>query len=184
MHDYTTPPGAASAMPFGKHKGQPLSDVPGDYLVWLLRECKLSSGLRVAVADELTRRGQRPPPVEVPPPPRCPDCKSASEPRYTWQQRRDGGRCIRGECAACQRFLAFVPLVEPYTGMADRAASMTPELDVLITCNELGIDLKSDGQAADFATPADRERAPQRLRDLLRQCSHSLVQPQSGHFRN
>ncbi len=33
-------------LPFGRHAGQPLADVPGDYLDWLLRRCRLSAGLR------------------------------------------------------------------------------------------------------------------------------------------
>jgi uncharacterized protein (DUF3820 family) len=37
-------------LPFGRHKGQPLDTVPSDYLDWLLRSCKLSSGLRAATA--------------------------------------------------------------------------------------------------------------------------------------
>ena len=39
-------------LPFGKHKGVPLPDVPLSYLQWLLREVKLSYGLRAAVADQ------------------------------------------------------------------------------------------------------------------------------------
>jgi hypothetical protein len=163
-------------LPFGRHKGIPLPDVPLSYLQWLLREVKLSSGLRAAVADEVSRRGGTPPPAPPPPaPPRCPDCRSASESVYRWQQRRDGQRVIRAECGACAKFITFTPLVEPYTAAADAAASMTPDLDLLISCCELGIGLKSDGEAADFATPADWHRAPQRVKDLLRQCTHSLA---------
>jgi hypothetical protein len=43
--------------PFGKHKDEPLANVPASYLLWSLRDCKLSSGLRAAVAGELQRRG-------------------------------------------------------------------------------------------------------------------------------
>jgi hypothetical protein len=161
-------------LPFGKHKGRPLSDVPASYLSWLLT-IKLSSGLRAAVEGELRRRGQTVREQQPLPTPRCPDCRSASEPVFRWQQRRDGQRVIRSECGACQRFIAFAPRVEPYTSMADAAASMTPELDLLVSCNELGIDLRSDGQSVDFASPSDWYHAPQRVRDLLRQCTHSLA---------
>jgi uncharacterized protein (DUF3820 family) len=34
----------ALTLPFGRHKGKPLGDVPGDYLRWMLKECRLSSG--------------------------------------------------------------------------------------------------------------------------------------------
>jgi len=43
-------------MPFGKHKGRPLSDVPTDYLCWLLDECDLRPGFRRAVDAELRGR--------------------------------------------------------------------------------------------------------------------------------
>jgi hypothetical protein len=82
---------------------------------------------------------------------------------------------VRAECAACQKWLGFAPTAEPYTTAADKAASMTPELDLLCSCLELGLDLRSDGQAVDFASPPDWHHAPQRVRDLLRQCSHSLA---------
>jgi uncharacterized protein (DUF3820 family) len=39
-------------LPFGRHKGKPLAEVPVDYLLWALRECKLSSGLFAAVAGD------------------------------------------------------------------------------------------------------------------------------------
>jgi hypothetical protein len=44
-------------MPFGKHKGTPLVDVPTGYLQWVLRNCTdLHPGLRTALARELARR--------------------------------------------------------------------------------------------------------------------------------
>jgi len=43
-------------MPFGKHKGKSLTDIPIDYLVWLVNECDLKESLRVAVEKELRRR--------------------------------------------------------------------------------------------------------------------------------
>jgi hypothetical protein len=50
-----------TTMPFGKHKGLPLTAVPTDYLHSLLGQCKLSSGFFAAVSAELTRRGLTPP---------------------------------------------------------------------------------------------------------------------------
>jgi hypothetical protein len=58
-------------MPFGRHKGTPLADVPESYLGWPLPGCKLSSGLRAAVAAELERRGVRPPAAAVKAEPDC-----------------------------------------------------------------------------------------------------------------
>jgi hypothetical protein len=44
-------------MPFGKHKGKPLSRVDDGYLQWLLGECtNLPDYLREAVAHELITR--------------------------------------------------------------------------------------------------------------------------------
>jgi uncharacterized protein (DUF3820 family) len=45
----------ATEMPFGKHKGRPLHDLPGEYLHWLAGR-ELSGWLADAVAAELTRR--------------------------------------------------------------------------------------------------------------------------------
>ena len=55
-------------LPFGRHQNKPLAEVPADYLGWLLREAKLSSGLRSAVAGELERRGLVAPPQPEPRP--------------------------------------------------------------------------------------------------------------------
>ena len=55
------------SLPFGRHRGKLLPDVPSDYLAWLLRAVKLSRGLRDAVAAELVGRG-----VAAPPPPALP----------------------------------------------------------------------------------------------------------------
>jgi hypothetical protein len=56
---YTT-----TRMPFGKHKGEALVDIPTPYLEWLLAECELRDWLLTAVVTELDRRerGEEPPP--------------------------------------------------------------------------------------------------------------------------
>jgi hypothetical protein len=42
---------------FGKHRGQPVTAVPSDYLDWCLRECRcLRAHLREAIEAELARR--------------------------------------------------------------------------------------------------------------------------------
>jgi hypothetical protein len=42
---------------FGRHNGQPVEDVPTDYLLWCLRECKrLDQLLADAIREELYRR--------------------------------------------------------------------------------------------------------------------------------
>jgi hypothetical protein len=52
-----------TTLPFGKHKGKALGEVPGGYLAWLASACKLSAGLRDAVAAELCARGLPVPPT-------------------------------------------------------------------------------------------------------------------------
>src|SRR5262245_58291439 len=43
-------------MPFGKHAGKALAEIPLSYLVWLAEECDLRAPLRRAVEEELRRR--------------------------------------------------------------------------------------------------------------------------------
>jgi hypothetical protein len=43
-------------MPFGKHKGQRIEDIPTSYLAWLLNECDLERWLEHAVTEEMERR--------------------------------------------------------------------------------------------------------------------------------
>lgn len=50
--------GSGQRMPFGKHRGRLLSDLPADYLAWLA-SIDLKPFLRAAVRDELSRRGHR-----------------------------------------------------------------------------------------------------------------------------
>jgi hypothetical protein len=117
--------GAGPTLPFGRHKHQPLPSIPGDYLRWLMREHKLSSGLRAAVAGELVRRGLTPPePPEPPPLPPCRHCGHRAV-RLSWQEDVRGHRRIRVVCWRCHRFIMFAPHVEPYISEADRAGSPT-----------------------------------------------------------
>ena len=47
--------GWVPTMPFGKHKGRKLSDVPGDYLRWLLtRTDRISPDLKAAIQEQLS----------------------------------------------------------------------------------------------------------------------------------
>jgi hypothetical protein len=164
-------------MPFGKHKGKALADIPSSYLGWLLRECRLSTGVRSAVAAELeSRGGKAPAPPSPKPEPDCRPCGAGPEAiSYSWLQTRNGGRQISRRCSRCGEWLGSAPHVEPFVSRADAAASATPVLDVLTGCEELGIRLRSDGAAAGFASYEDCRKAPQELRALVRQCRHSLA---------
>lgn len=58
-------------MPFGKHKGEPLSEVPDDYLEWCLEKMeRLSDYCRHAFEEEMDRRYPPAPPPPKSPPPR------------------------------------------------------------------------------------------------------------------
>ncbi len=69
-------------MPFGRHRGLDLVDVPSDYLHWLTT-LDLRPRLRDAVVEEVERRrgegGRRRDPVEAPGVPRCPSRSLALE---------------------------------------------------------------------------------------------------------
>jgi uncharacterized protein (DUF3820 family) len=169
----------AITMPFGAHKHRPLTELPESYLVWALRECRqLSSGLRVALANELTRRGFTPPPIKppAPPPKECRNrhCRSPKL-AYRWFQDRIGRPQIKWSCAVCGRSMGFMPLLEPFVTWANSQSSETATLDVLIRCDELGIQLSNDGRAVDFATEADRRKASNELQRRLGQCRHDLA---------
>jgi hypothetical protein len=159
------------------YKGCLLWQVPKDYLAWLLRTCKLSSGLRAAVRAELLHRGADSSglPPELPPAsePTCPRCGCRGM-AYAWFEDRLKRRQVRRSCGRCGKHLGFAPQVPPYTTLADAAASPTAVLDVLTQCEELGIALKSDGQAADFATREDSLWAEPTLRERVAQCRATL----------
>jgi hypothetical protein len=167
-------------LPFGKHRGRPLAEVPADYLLWALQECKLSSGLRAAIAAEYERRYatceilDAPPPAPEPSPlPACRQCGVAGIIAH-WQEDCAGGRRIRGECVRCGRFLCWLPQLEPWIRQADYNASPTPVLDVLTQLDDLGIELESDGHSMQVPLQ-DWQRVPPELHALIRQCSHQLA---------
>ena len=169
----TEPP--APTLPFGRHKDKPLGEVPADYLLWLVRKCKLSSGLRTTIAGELSRRGVE---VPAPPPPRpippCRDCGPGAGHVLFWMQDRVGRKRIRAECKRCRRLVDHPPCVPPYSTMADATASPTAMLDVLTRLDDLGVQLHSDGRAA-WVGGDDYRRVPPDLRALVKQCSHELA---------
>jgi hypothetical protein len=162
------------ALPFGKHKDKPLSDVPTAYLQWAIRECKLSSGLRTAVADELTRRGVEAPPP--PPPPPIPRCRRCGDAGYScnWQTDSAGRKRIRASCRRCGSHLTFPPCREPFTTQADRNASPAPILDALTRLGGLGVELLSNGRSV-YYKPGDWQKVPDDLCTIVRQASHELA---------
>jgi hypothetical protein len=161
-------------LPFGRHRDRPLSEVPSDYLQWAIRECKLSSGVRTAVTDELRRRNVETP-APAPPRPliRCPDHRHA-ELLLFWMQDSLGRVRIRAECSVCRRSTDHPPCVSPYTELADANASQTPILDALTRLEDLGVQLQSDGRTV--AIPwQDWRRVPPDLHAIVRQCRHQLA---------
>jgi hypothetical protein len=160
--------------PFGKYKHKPMSEVPTSYLLWALRECRLSNGLRNSVANELGKRGVEAPP---PPPPRpippCRTCPGAGHLCY-WMQDRLGRRIIRAECRKCRRLVDHPPCVPPYSTIADATANPTVMLDVLTRLDDLGMRLHSDGRSA-WIGGDDYRKVPPDLKALVKQCSHELA---------
>jgi len=55
-------------IPFGKYKGQDLTTVPDDYLLWLTANIPLREPLLRAVVEEMTERDSDVPPLPSPPP--------------------------------------------------------------------------------------------------------------------
>jgi hypothetical protein len=162
------------AVPFGRHKDKPLGEVPSSYLQWLIRECKLSSGLRAAVADELRRRNLDAP-APAPPRPLRP-CRDHPQATLVcrWFEDALGRRRVRADCAVCHRHTDYPPCVPPYTTLADSNASKAPVLDALTWLEKLGIELESDGRSVQVPW-RDWQRVPPELHALLRQCSHQLA---------
>jgi hypothetical protein len=162
------------SLPFGKHKGRPLPQVPSGYLQWLIRECKLSSGMRSAVADELRHRNIDAP---APAPPRplrpCRDHPDA-ELLLLWMEDRLGRRRIRAECSMCRRPADYPPCVPPYSTQADANVSPTAALDALTALQELGVELRSDGRGV-WVAGEDWRRVPADLHATIRQQSNLLA---------
>jgi hypothetical protein len=161
------------SLPFGQHRGVPLPNVPTPYLLWLLREVKLSPGLRGNVADELARRGveaPQPPPYR---PPTCQKCGPRSGLLASWMQDAAGKKRIRGECGQCRAYLGFLPQQEPYLSQANSTASAAPVLDCLTQAEAEGVALVSDGKVADFTPGAWRKASPA-LKARLRECRAEL----------
>jgi hypothetical protein len=105
--------------------------------------------------------------------PPCPKGCAAGH-RCGWQKTRGGGRCIRAECSACGRFLAFAPQVEPHLGLANASASPTVLLDVLVAADEAGVGLWNDGAAVRIDA-RDYARAPRVPRARVLECGFRLA---------
>jgi hypothetical protein len=102
---------AEYTLPFGKCRGSSPRSVPTGYLSWLLRACKLSTGLRAAALAELSSRPDRP--GDLPPGPARGEvvCRACGGVRVAvrWQELAGGRRAIRADCDDCGRYVAFLP---------------------------------------------------------------------------
>jgi Putative quorum-sensing-regulated virulence factor len=157
------------SLPFGKHKNQPLPEVPTNYLCWLTREAKLSAGLRAAVGDELAGRGVTPPAPPEPPADRPrPCCRCGClEARLSWQTFRNGARQIRRTCVRCDGLLGFAAQTPANVAQADRNSSPAPLLELLTGLEEAGVEARKVGGVVQFVP---WRRMTPRLMELERQC--------------
>jgi hypothetical protein len=57
-----------NTMPFGKHKGTPIRDLPSDYIRWVLENLNLRDQLFKALSGEYERRGGSSPKRKSPQP--------------------------------------------------------------------------------------------------------------------
>jgi hypothetical protein len=164
------------SLPFGRHRGWPLGEVPTDYLLWLLRTCKLSTGLQAAVRAELLSRPNCPPQLDPEPGPgpvRCRRC-GGTDLRLYWQQLAGaGGRAIRADCRRCRRFVAFVPQTAANVAAADAAQPPAALLDVLIRAEEEGVEVVRRGERLALLPPG---KASPELEVLVRQNTRGLLQ--------
>jgi hypothetical protein len=110
-------------LPFGMHKNVPVEEIPTDYLTWVLRECKLSSRLRAALAEELLSRGVQPPASRRTAPPRTCARHPGAGLRCEWQEDCRGELRIRATCRQCKRFICFAPQTEFFVRMANAHTS-------------------------------------------------------------
>jgi hypothetical protein len=169
-------------LPFGQYRGSPPRAAPTGYLRWLLRTCRLSSGLRAAIRAELESRPGGtvglPPEAELK---RAPlSCRFCGLQRFlvTWHEHAGGQqRVLRADCAVCGRFVAFLPLTPENVAEADAAKSPTGLLDVLIRAEDEGVRLVCGDGRVQF-DPAGR--ASKQLLVLVRQHQHQLLRHLGG----
>jgi Putative quorum-sensing-regulated virulence factor len=80
-------------MPWGKHRGAELDDVPLSYLTWCLEECDLpaalSTAIRRTIADRLgLRPSAPPPPLRRRAPPAALDRQRLADALARWHRRQ------------------------------------------------------------------------------------------------
>ena len=170
-----------TSLPFGKYAGVPFAKVPTDYLRWTGQECRLSTGLRSAVRDELARRGVALPEPPMAPPRGCGRCGHTGEPRAAWLHQRDGRKAICGECAGCGSWLGALPLTPENVRLADAGTDLAALLTFLIRLGEVGVDVQLVGGRLVYDPPLLPE-----LRGLERQCRgalHTMLTPEPSGDR-
>jgi hypothetical protein len=121
------------AMPYGKHRGRAPDEVPCDYLLWMLRNCKLSGGLRQAIRDSLLAREVDEDQLPPEPAPQAPCCRRCGgvELLLTWQALGNTeSKVIRAECRGCGAFVYFAPQTPENVALADSGCAVpAPQAD-------------------------------------------------------
>jgi hypothetical protein len=161
-------------LPFGRHRGEPLGQVPTDYLEWFLKTCKPSAGLRAVIRAELSARPDAPrdlPSEAEATVVSCQSCGSGNV-AVSWHEHRDGRRAIRGDCRDCRKCIGFLPQTAANIALADAALSPVGLLDVLVRAEEEGVELARDALGLVLVPPG---RASAELESLVRQHQHQLA---------
>jgi hypothetical protein len=81
-------------MPFGKYKGQDITALPDEYLLWLLANIALRDPLLSAVEEAVDARGLKLPPL---PPPRTAKRPPTRDEDGAWTVGGDPQEVIRGD---------------------------------------------------------------------------------------
>jgi hypothetical protein len=163
-------------LPYGRYRGQSPRDVPTSYLVWMLKTCKLSSGLHDAIRAEVSARPDCPSDLPPGPPPKAPPTScwrcGAKDIRVSWHEQAGGRSAIRADCGMCGRFISSLPLSPENVTRANACRSPTGLLDVLMRANDEGVELVRFGHEV---RPSPFMKASDTLLSLCRQHQHALL---------
>ena len=171
------------SIPFGRHRGEPLSAVPTPYLLWFASAVTDRPRLVEAVRAELVRRGTlkaaatpSTPAPQPEPGERCRACGSAEVAVY-WRMLRAGDRRIGCDCTRCGRVIRMLPHTTENARKADAGTDPGGILRFLIELEDRGIRVRRKGERLEYSPIP----LPASLHRLQRQCMGLLSSMLSSH---